>query len=803
MKKMHGWTWLVPGLISALAFAFAACDSPTNSGDTSGGDQLAQVSGLVVDALSAEPVQGVTVRLGDATATTGVNGVYIFKNVKPGDYPISFSKAGYKFDDGASTANANGYPDPLSATPALVTPTPGTIAVSPIAYKFYDPVAEYEALTAQFAALTTPNFPDPGGTSSNEQWTLTEGGVYVNGGGTAEVTYNNGVFEIKSIKLQKDYSYGVAVTPVTLTPLTGVISGKIIAVAEPVAATTNNFIDYPESVRAPLVNAQISINDGSNDYGPFATGTDGSFTADKLPVTGALTFKVAAIVQDGKTYIHNTTVPRLYQYSAGNTATTGLNAGVFTIPSPGLGPSEVKVGELWLFTTGDSAVVTEATIGSPAARLAVTDPIVFKFNVAMNPRTLPATLTLGTVALKAVWSDGDKTLTLTPAGYAPDSTSLRLPYGTAAGPTGTLAFTNLASAEGAVLYPSSSSYAVYTTVGLSLTGYAIVDAPASRAVILASGKVIELTFSEALSTLPGLTSAEWNSTAAAYKVDGAKLYVYPPAGTFTNAPLTFSVAAAADTSNTANETTAGIDITGLTFSKEADFALSLVNGSATITTVSIEQDGDIILDFNKALDPENTTATPPVPAPTAVLYYTNTGYSAVTATSTLAGSRSLKITPTNLLVSGNNMYNVYYQATSGGVKITGNIPVTVTAATNPTKSLASFSGLATDTTSYASGSSTVGVVYTPAAVPPFAQTYAIKRIEYVAGANNVWDGATAEGSYIVPKGSIAGTALVPVTNLNLPGTPPHTNAENIKFRLEGVSATGYAAASNVVSINFN
>jgi hypothetical protein len=312
-----------------------------------------------------------------------------------------------------------------------------------------------------------------------------------------------------------------------------------------------------------------------------------------------------------------------------------------------------------------------------------------------------------------------------------------------------------------------------------------------------------LTFSEALSTLPGLTTATWGAATAAYKVDGAKLYVYPPAS-LTTAPLNFSVAAAADTSNTATQaSTGGISITGLTFSTEAPFALSLVNGSAPAAPVSIAQDGDIILDFNKDFDPVSGTL--PTPA-SATLYFTYSGFSAVTAVAgTVAGSRSLKITPANLLAipASGVTYAVRYEATSGGVKIAGTISVTVTAATNPTKSLASISGTLAINGTVNASDNTVGVVYTPAAVPPFAQNYTITRIEYVAGANNVWDGATSVGSYSVSKGAAAGSPLTAVVGLSLPGITPHTNAENIKFRLEGVSATGYAAASNVVSISFN
>jgi hypothetical protein len=190
--------------------------------------------------------------------------------------------------------NLYSVPDPENPTQFLASPVTGTIIVSPIAYKFYDPAAEYEALTGQLAALAASKFPDLiANSGGQEQWTLTEGGVYVTGDG-AEVTYTDGGFEIKSIKLEKDYSYGVAVNVTSLVPLTGALTGTIIAVAEPRAAATNNFIDYPESVRAPLAGAEVIINQGNNVYGPFTTGTDGSFTADKLPSTGILPLLWAA-----------------------------------------------------------------------------------------------------------------------------------------------------------------------------------------------------------------------------------------------------------------------------------------------------------------------------------------------------------------------------------------------------------------------------------------------------------------------------------------------------------------------------
>jgi hypothetical protein len=795
MKKMNRWTWIVPGLFLVLALAFAACDSATSS--DGGGNQYAQVSGLVVDGLELAPLADVTVRLGDLNAKTDENGIYKFSNVPPGDYLITFEKDGYAFNNGSTITNVADIPDLENPGQWIPSPAAGTIFVSPIAYKSYDPNAEYEALMDQLEALQQATFPAPGA-ATNGQWTLTEGGVTVNGDGT-QVSYNNGLYEVKSLKLTNNYSYGLQVAPATLTPLIGRITGKIIAVAENRAVAN---IDYPASVRSPLVNAAVYVSTTGatpKDYGPFQTNADGVFEATGLPVTGALNFKIPATTQDSKTYIHNTTVGRLYQYSQN----TGVIPGVYAIPAAGVGPSGVDAGELWLFTVGDTAVVTDAAVGTIANPLAVSDSILFTFNVPMNPQTLPA-LTLGTLSLKASWNADFTVLTLTPAGYLANSTQLRLPYGSTTAATGTINFAAgpLVAANGAALL--TTSFNVYTSPALALKGYEVVSAAATpaRAVSIPSGGSVKLTFNQPLSTLPGDASAAWGVNTAAIKVvntaDEGALYVYAPAA-LNNAPLTFSVAAENDPSNTVTQATAGLSITDLTFSEEAPLELKLVNGSTTTGYVTIAQDGDITLDFNKDFTAAPGSGGPTDITGTATLYFeygSPVVYNAVVVTAnSVAGTHSLKLVPGSLLAkTGSTLpvgFKVISTITENSVVTTNTITVNVSAVgPTPKKGLASLPAFSTTYTKPGTTASTVTLNWTAPSLA-FAADYEPEAINF----NFTWDDAVPAGAPIsIGKYYSGGSTGY---TFNLPGTPPYATGatEKIKIRLTGITGVGYEAAT--------
>lgn len=56
---------------------------------------LASLSGIVSDASSGQPIQGVSVTLGTASTSTNASGGYSFNNIVPGIYQMTVSKSGY------------------------------------------------------------------------------------------------------------------------------------------------------------------------------------------------------------------------------------------------------------------------------------------------------------------------------------------------------------------------------------------------------------------------------------------------------------------------------------------------------------------------------------------------------------------------------------------------------------------------------------------------------------------------------------------------------------------------------------
>jgi protocatechuate 3,4-dioxygenase beta subunit len=57
--------------------------------------ELATVTGTVTDP-DTNPISGVQVTLADLQTTTDISGQYIFQEIIPGSYNMSFSKSGYE-----------------------------------------------------------------------------------------------------------------------------------------------------------------------------------------------------------------------------------------------------------------------------------------------------------------------------------------------------------------------------------------------------------------------------------------------------------------------------------------------------------------------------------------------------------------------------------------------------------------------------------------------------------------------------------------------------------------------------------
>jgi hypothetical protein len=60
------------------------------------GESIATIKGVVTDASTRLPIPGVTVVLAGNSVNTDAGGNYVFDNITPGTYTISFTKTGYQ-----------------------------------------------------------------------------------------------------------------------------------------------------------------------------------------------------------------------------------------------------------------------------------------------------------------------------------------------------------------------------------------------------------------------------------------------------------------------------------------------------------------------------------------------------------------------------------------------------------------------------------------------------------------------------------------------------------------------------------
>jgi hypothetical protein len=248
-------------VLLALGLAFTACQQPTDDSQPASGPRglLGQIQGVVYDNLTNKPLSGVTVSTGDYTTTTNSAGAYTLKDVPPGTYNVLFSKDGYAGNSTAGTVTvlASDYDD------------------SPHG-KFLDDVL---AALAAHAPTTGDNSVGGGTVSVNV------------GGETLELKSSNGFLYELDTPYRKTYN----ITAYSLAPLTGTLKGTIKLFTKSLAASTTAALDEAVNITSGV---EILISSATAVFGPYRTGANGSFTADKLPANGQLNLSVKGFTQN-------------------------------------------------------------------------------------------------------------------------------------------------------------------------------------------------------------------------------------------------------------------------------------------------------------------------------------------------------------------------------------------------------------------------------------------------------------------------------------------------------------------------
>lgn len=362
MKKFH-----VGIMALVLLFVFAGCGDDGEKVFVGKG-ALGQISGVLFDTVTLEPLADVTATLtgsGDTTVTDD-NGAFFFADVEPGVQELTFVKDGYRF-------------------------TSRNVYVDPQLYLNSDPFMEAEIIKTHLEnAKINFNFNFDGldavTTMGDFVWT------------TDSELRPAADFMVTKEKLNYTYSEFISLNVIGIVPLSGSITGKISVFSVTEAEYQN--IALGAAPIAPAANVEVFFQDGEDVnlgegaaaergwFGPFVTGANGTFTATGLPVGVDLIMSINSFAQDGIFYDGN----ELRNYDSGNALSDALDANSRTfiaLPSN----NATNIGDFYLLASTDFITVTSVAYDVAANNFATRDgSIVLTFSKAVNPAGFEVTI---------------------------------------------------------------------------------------------------------------------------------------------------------------------------------------------------------------------------------------------------------------------------------------------------------------------------------------------------------------------------------------------------------------------------
>jgi len=519
---------------AVLLLSLGACDNG-DSGPSVGRGVLGQVTGVLYDTVTLQPIEGAEVEIGGQKKTTDKNGYYVFKDVGVGTQTVTLRKDGYRFET-------------------------RTITVDPGLYITDDPFKQNAAFTVQIAAFAEywheyhkskyPEYVNLSGGGSPYTGISYQDGVFVTGDGTA-VTITNDYgkdegFKFEEVKLDYTYKKFLPLHLEGLVPLSGALKGTIrlfkggIVLGDLTTKIWNEDEDtvlidegieiwFKDDTAATDIGVEFSVEDYSiNDnptavvitpgtgglYGPFKTGKNGTFHAEELPAGPTLTLTSNAFTKDGYFYTADTTV---YKWNGTTFGTvTDLTAKSFPETKKG-GNTEkqgyTEIGELFFFSQGKYALITDFWAGSglEEERLEQSgegSEITITFSEEMDPVTFGVpTLTLNANAKTGTglaglivkeWNEDFTTVTLVPD---PTTNNPQWPLSKDGEYSigNLLVSATLCAKSGAIVYNRALPIPVYTKEGLRMLSINIAPDTASiPARVAINTAAIEITFNKAI-----------------------------------------------------------------------------------------------------------------------------------------------------------------------------------------------------------------------------------------------------------------------------------------------------------------
>jgi hypothetical protein len=556
MKKFALWA---TALSAAVVLAIVGCNNPTSSDNTPAPveedvDKLEGVYGTLVgvvyDKITGLPVEGATVTIGAGkySGKTDESGTYIIPEVTPGTYGFSITKDGFLAFNDSTAVDAQQY---QTDDPYLE-----------VAY-LQEQIDVFQDWLKAYAAANGFPFESEGAALASGSWNYDGNGVYLDGNSEAAVTITNAgtntdfpKFEVTSNKLDYAYTYAIEVDFVQLTPLTGGFTGKIEVFYE----TNASFI---KGDPAPASGVEIYFRDtatGASLYGPYTTGTNGSFEASSLPANMEFDIVLAPFT--------------LNDYYFAPDATNIYSPGQWTAPLTTLAfttsanEGYANIGTLVIFTEGKVVYITGGNVPNAGAPFGINDSITLIFSKAIATGSFTAVLNFGgnaeytsatSQALQTSWNAAGTTVTLTAGQKLDGYNSVSLPYSIDPSKAVGELTVNGKALDGSTIFGigASDPIDVYTVGALALNGVEYIAASAAPARAVAEvGGAIKLTFNKPLAQNNPATKFTVDGEVAYFvfdNLDSASVYVYTDIEIAANGQVHYTVVSATDPNDQSDE----------------------------------------------------------------------------------------------------------------------------------------------------------------------------------------------------------------------------------------------------------